>query len=170
MGVTVLDESNNPSVVKIGVKGNNAMVQLPRDVIITINGKKIIAESKILDGVTVFERIARAPYEISFDFTVREYSLQQNIDATINDITKKKGEYVFPQSVLQNLIKNIWEPNSILDIENTLLNNVFGIFEIVVEEIPDIATVQGSKNVPMKLSCKENYDSQDVYANTLILA
>jgi hypothetical protein len=170
---------------------NSKTVQLPLDVIIMVNGKKIIAESKILDGVAVFERILRDPYKVDFEFTVRQLSTNANVDATlsggtttplgnalnqngnivIGNFLNKSGvkNYVFPQDILADYIKNIWEPNSIIEVENSYLNKVYGIFELVVEDLAEVATIRGSNNVPMKLSCKENYDSQDFYADSLIV-
>ena len=59
------DLSNNPSLVKLGT------VELPRDVAIYLNCEKVIAESKILDGVSVYEHILRNPYEIEFEIVLR---------------------------------------------------------------------------------------------------
>jgi hypothetical protein len=49
------DLTNNPSLVIIGG------ITLPADTIIYLNGEKTLAQSKILDGVTVMERISRMP-------------------------------------------------------------------------------------------------------------
>lgn len=167
-----IDLQNTPHIVFLTAKNgkNQKTVQLPLDVQISVNGKKIIAESKILDGVTVYERILRNPYEVQFEFTVRQVLSQPGSDATLNTTGRKDQKYVFPQDVLEDYIKNIWEPNCILNLENSYLNKVYGIFELVVTELPEVATVRGSTNVPMKLSCKENVDSQDFYADTLIFA
>jgi hypothetical protein len=171
MGITP-DLTNTPHIVFLTAKTgvNTKTVQLPLDVQIMVNGKKIIAESKILDGVSVYERILREPYKIDFEFTVRQVLSQPGSDATLNNTARKDQKYVFPQDVLEDYIKNAWEPNSIITVENSYLNKVYGIFELVIAELPEVATVRGSNNVPMKLSCKENVDSQDYYADTLIFA
>ena len=52
----ITDPNNNPSEVflEISSGGVNFSVQLPVDVIIGLDGDKVIAESKILDGVVVY--------------------------------------------------------------------------------------------------------------------
>ena len=75
------DYTNNPSYIVIGNSQLQGALgaglqllnglQLPLDTIILINGKKILAESQIIDGVSVFEHISRKPYTIDFDFTIR---------------------------------------------------------------------------------------------------
>ena len=77
MAKLIIDEGNQPQIVKIGTKSANVMWQLPLDVIIHLNGKKVIAECKILDGVMVYEKILREPWKIEFEFTVRELQGQQ---------------------------------------------------------------------------------------------
>jgi hypothetical protein len=67
------DLTNNPSLVKIGG------IVLPADTIIYLNGKKTLAVSKILDGVSVTERILREPYELEFECVLR----QSNSDNTL---------------------------------------------------------------------------------------
>ena len=156
----------NPSLVII-IRNANGIIfhaQLPLDVIIRLNGKKVISESKILDGVMVFEKICKDPWKIEFEFTVREVQGQTTgQDATENMALRKRTNlpYIFPQDVIENYINTFWKPDAILNIKNSLLNGI-GINEIIVDEIPEIITVRGSQNVMFRLSCKENaYDPND---------
>ena len=68
----IIDPTNNPALVIL----NN--ITLPGDVIITTSEEKVIAESKILDGVMVFERLSRKPMEIDLTFTFREVNILLN--------------------------------------------------------------------------------------------
>lgn len=129
------DLSNDPGLVVLGP------ITLPADTAIYINGKKVLAESKILDGVSVFERIQRDPYEIEFEIILR----QKNSAGVA---------YVFPQQLVQEIWEKIWLPDSVLDVQNTYLNGL-GVFQIVVDSISP-TTVRGSTNLPVRLHCFEN--------------
>ena len=164
----IQDSSNNPSLVvffnprqMVDIASPGGVLQLPPDVMITVDGEKIIAESQILDGEAVFERVSRKPREIVFDFTFREIGQVQTTKGIFND-------YIFPQDALVNLNK-WWEINGILKVQNTLLNKL-GIIEIICLK-HSINTVRGSVNVPVILPCKENYvPNQTILGQTLIVS
>lgn len=139
------DPTNNPSLVVIGG------IALPPDVVIMLNGHKILAMSRILDGISVVEHVGREPYKLEFEATFR--------------ITQDNGlTYIFPQDALDDLWTNIWLPNSIQTIQNTYLNKL-GIQEIIIEDIMPV-TVRGSKNVPFKLKAIENVIGQTLIATS----
>lgn len=142
----VKDYSNYPSLTIIGLTLAEG-VKLPSDCAIYINGKKTIAQSKILDGVAVFERILRDPYEIEFEFVLRTKA-------------DTGGEYIFPQKAIETVWKNIFLPDSVLKIQNTYLNGL-GVTEIVVESITP-TTVRGSKNMPVRIKCFENIEGSSI--------
>ena len=148
-----IDPKNNPSEVSI----NNVL--LPPDTLIMINGEKVIAESKILDGVSVFERISRKPYEINLDFTVR----QQNSE--ISTLLPDQGKYIFPQDKLEYYFQQIWTPNSIAVIKNTLLNGL-GINEVAIKSI-NLTPIRGNTNVLGTIKCLENFNYND--STTLVI-
>lgn len=150
------DEANNPKSVIL------AGIELPHDVQISINGKKVITESQIIDGVMVFERIARKPYEITFDFTIREIS---NVPLTNGRLGIG---YVFGQETLKNIYKRIFEINGIVDIKNTLIN-ALRIKEVVIFDIKN-ETQRGSINIPVHIMCKENYEPTENDGQTILLA
>ena len=166
----IQDNSNNPSLVQFsnpkptgldegGLQAQN-LLTLPYDVMISIDGEKIIAESQILDGEAVFERVSRKPREIVFDFTFREIGVVQTTKGFFND-------YIFPQNSLVEL-NSWWEVNGILKVYNTLLNKL-GITEIICLK-HSINTIRGSVNVPVILPCKENYvPNQTAVGQTLII-
>jgi hypothetical protein len=143
-----IDYSNNPSRVVL----NN--IELPNDVIIGINGDKVIAESKILDGVAVYERICRKPFEINFEFTCRELSEKSD----------EKGKYIFPQSVIKKLTETVWQPDQVIWVENTLLNTL-GINYLVLQPIT-FTTIRGNTNVLCSIKAKEAVQN---YGETLII-
>lgn len=131
------DLTNNPSLVVIGG------ITLPADTAIYLNGKKNLATSKILDGVSVVERISREPYELEFECVVR---------------TQQGTGYIFPQDELDNLWSNVWLPDSVQTIQNTYLNKL-GIQEIIIESVSP-TTVRGSKNIPLRIRGYENVPGQ----------
>lgn len=136
----VKDLTNNPSLVVIGD------ITLPADTIIYLNGSKTLAQSKILDGVTVIERVMREPYELEFECVVRAQ------DAA--------GNYIFPQDALDNIWSNVWLPDSVHTIKNTYLNKL-GIREIIIETITP-TTLRGSKNIPLRIRAYENVPGQTI--------
>ena len=156
----ILDPLNNPKHVEIGG------YILPYDVIISLDGEKIIAESKILDGVAVFERILRSPVQINMFCTARQIDGQDNksVDSTVQNAT---GTYIFAQDVAKGIWENVFELDSVQKIKNTFLNSL-GIQEIVIKKI-SINTVQGNMNVPMTIEMVENYTPTDKQGQTLIV-
>jgi hypothetical protein len=131
------DLTNNPSLVIIGG------ITLPPDTAIYVSGKKVLATSKILDGVSVVERILREPYEIEFECVVR---------------AQQAGDYIFPQDALDNIWSNVWLPDTVQKIQNTYLNKL-GMQEIIIESVSP-TTVRGSKNIPLRIRAYENVAGQ----------
>jgi hypothetical protein len=147
--------------------------QLPLDVIISLNGRKIIAESQIVDGVEVFERIARKSARITFDFTLR---------GIIKDTTRlgvPLDRYVFPMSSINPLwdatrsqdimefFKIVWVPDEVVNIKNVVLNGL-GISQIIVGDSYDMRTTRGSVDVGIVLKAIENYYSVKLVETSLI--
>jgi hypothetical protein len=138
---------NNPSIVKLNG------IELPRDVIISIDGEKVLAISKIIDGVIVFEHISRNYFEINFEMTVRSFSEMY------------PNKYVFPEQNVVDIFQKIFIPDSVMSVENTLLNAI-GIFEVVIGKVR-MTTLRGSTDVPVNIPCYEN--NQDQNKQTLII-
>jgi hypothetical protein len=138
------DPTNNPGLVILGALYQNGTqkapgVELPGDVAIYINGEKIIAESQILDGVVVFEHIARKPYDIEFEMVLR---------------TKQGNDYIFPQAYIQKIWADLWIIDGVISIQNTYLNGL-GVSQMVIFSI-EPTTVRGSTNMPLRIKGKEN--------------
>lgn len=138
----VVDLTNNPKAIIIGG------ISLPNSSSIMVSGKKTIAESQIIDGVSVFEHISRKPYEIEFKFLIWDSSIHP----------------VFPQSVINNLWTNVWLPNSVQRVTNTYLNGL-GIQQIIIESIKPMPRL-GSKNVDMVIKAYENQFGQTIIIPT----
>lgn len=134
-----VDPTNNPSVVIIG------SVQLPNNTAIYVSAKKKLAMSQILDGVVVYERILREPYEIEFEGSI---------------ITQTGNQYVFGQTEIDTIWSNVWLPNTVQSLTNTYLNKL-GIMEIVIDSITPV-TVRGSTNIPFRIKCYENVPGQSL--------
>jgi hypothetical protein len=134
---SLIDETNIPSYTVL-----NSVV-LPADTLISFNGEKIIAESKILDGAFVFERVGRKPVEITLDFTIRGRDTF--------------GKYIFGQNDFYELWTGIWQVDSIVPIENTFLNKI-GISNVVIRSISPM-TVRGKIEIPCTIKCNEMFNS-----------
>lgn len=144
---TAVDPTNNPSLINIG--GN----VLPPDTEVRISGEKILAESQIIDGVSVFEHIARKPYEIEFMVVVREVG-------AIGTNPVPGAVWPFPQVELNEIWQTIWVPNTVQTIQNTLINGL-GILEIIIKSIAP-ATRLGSKNIYARIKAYENQPGQTI--------
>jgi hypothetical protein len=147
--------------------------QLPLDVVISINGRKVIAESQIVDGVEVFERIAKKSMRITFDFTLR---------GIIKDTTHlgvPLDRYVFPMQSINPLwdatrsndiiefFKSVWVPDEVVSLKNVLLNGL-GINQIIVGDSYEMKTTRGSVDVGIVLKAIENYYSVKLVETSLI--
>jgi len=148
------DLTNNPSYVLFQDSG----IVLPDDVTISFPSKNIIAQTQILDGVSVFERINRAPVEIEFEFTIR---MQAILGISYNNTTAPSGlagdgiaQNIFPQTYINSIWQNVFAPATVHVIVNTLLNGI-GVKEIIIESFTPY-TVRGSTNVPCRLRAYEN--------------
>jgi|ERR1035437_1455781 hypothetical protein len=139
------DLTNNPSLVILGG------IKLPIDVAVYISGEKTIAESKILDGVSVFEHVARLPYEIEFEMVIRTKNDQPGLYQDMG--------YIFPQKDLE-AIWDVWLLDSVVSIENTYLNGLY-IDEMIIKSITP-TTIRGSKNLPLRIKGYENIKGQSI--------
>lgn len=144
------DLTNNPSRVLLGG------YQLPLDTVIYLNGKKVFVLDKLLDGVSVVERISREPYELEFECVLRK-KLE---DGKLN---YDKTQYIFPQDDLDDVWQKIWQPDTVVTIENTMINKL-GIQEIIIETITP-TTFRGSKNIALRIRGYENVPGQTLILN-----
>ena len=144
------DPTNNPSRLIIG------SITLPTDVIIYINGKKVLVHDKILDGVSIIERISREPYEIEFECTLR----QANENGQVNmDLTT----YIFPQKQLNLIWQKLWLPDTVQIVDNTYLNGL-GISQIIIESITPLPK-RGNKDIELRIKAYENVPGQTLIIN-----
>jgi len=134
------DLTNNPSLIVVGG------ITLPPDCAIYLDGEKDLVMSNILDGVSVFERILRKPYQIEFEMVVRK--------------KLPNGDYIFPQEDFYAIWSKVWLPDSVQVIQNTFLNKL-GIQQVIVQNISP-TTVRGSTNLPLRLKCWENVPGQSL--------
>ena len=83
----------NPSLVIISRNANgiNFHAQLPLDVIIRLNGKKVISESKILDGVMVFEKENDEEVDEEVLELMENYGLEQDEAEHVKEIMDEEG-------------------------------------------------------------------------------
>jgi hypothetical protein len=158
-----LDDNSNVSQVVLGG------FTLPYDVIITINGNKIIAQSQILDGVAVFERVTRKPVEIEFDFVMRSKNTTQRT-ATLGSFSlplAKQTEWVFPLTETSEMMQKIWIKDQVLEVDNVYLNKL-GIKQVILQDI-QLTTIRGKTDVPVRIKAIEDYYSTKQQGTTLII-
>jgi|SRR5579859_6972683 len=137
------DLSNNPSLIQIG------NVYLPSSTQIIVRGEKVIAESQIIDGVSVFEHILRKPYEIDFDITIWQ-----------DDNNSSKASTSFPQQQLNNIWSQLWVPNTVQTLQNTYLNGL-GIQQLIVKSIAPQPRL-GSTVLIIRIKTYENQPGQTI--------
>jgi len=138
---TFTDQTNNPSSIYFTVD-NNTFIYLPASSQIIPKGKKILAESQIIDGVSVFEHISRKPYEIDIESTL--WQTGWNVP--------------FPQDQINFIWNNLWLPNTVFHVGNTFLN-ALGISQVIVESISPMPQL-GSTKVVLKIKLFENQVGQ----------
>lgn len=137
------DPTNNPSAISLGPT-TDIQYLLPASINIIPNGEKILAESQIIDGVSVFEHINRKPYEIDLKIMI--------FDAT--------NTPVFPQEQIKKIWSNIWLPDTVMVIKNTFLNSL-NINQVIVKSIKTQPRL-GSKIVDMVIKIVENQQGQSI--------
>lgn len=147
---------NNPKLVVLGG------ITLPLDVLASVDNEKEIAVAKILDGVAVFERILRKPAEISFEMTVRE------LNNTLHSQLTNPPYLEFPQAQLVEIYKSIWLIDSVLEVQNTMLNNVYDITQVVLRKI-SITPARGAFKAMVRIDAYENYVGTNSMGTTLFV-
>lgn len=152
------DTVNTPSLLTIGG------IQLPNDSMITpIEGKKVLVMTAILDGPPAFERITTHATKIIIECTLR---MQIQGGTTYRDTNKSPSgvsgpiSNVFAQEYLHDVWFNVFRPNSLLQVKNSLLNNL-NITELIIEEC-HVAVVRGSTNIPVTIHAWENVPGQSL--------
>lgn len=144
-----IDATNNPKLF-IANQETPQAVTLPDDTMILIPGEKEIVETKILDGVSVTERISREACKIEIDFVLRSK------DSTGTTYTGG----VFPQKLLEQLWSNLFLPDTVVKVQNTQLNGL-GISELVIKSVTP-TTQRGSTNIHVKIKAIENVPGQSL--------
>ena len=158
-----LESNSDVCIVKLN------KIELPFDVIISINGAKVIASSQILDGVAVFERVTRKPFDIDFDFVIRDKrkSASKTLIPGTTLRASNHDQWIFPLEEINSFFGYCWEPDEVLQVENLLLNKL-GIQQVIVEDM-QISTIRGNTDVPVKLKCKEDFYSTKTQGTTLLI-
>lgn len=150
---------------------------LPFDVQISIDGDKMISETQILDGVSVYEKVTRKAADIEFAFTFRDLKNFQLIGKEVELFstgktlpvgTPQRKLWIFPMDDIVEYIQNIWIKDTVLNVTNSLLNKI-GIDKIIVGSYT-LTTIRGSIDVPVTLKCKENVYSINSKGGSLILS
>jgi hypothetical protein len=169
-------ENKNVYIRTIGIPKDNqvnkvvlGVYELPLDVLIILNGNKMIAQSQILDGVAVFERVTRKPFDIDFDFTLRETVTNTN---TVTIFKKtfdlaQTNRFIFPLESMNSFFQNVWKSDEVLRIDNAFLNKI-GINQVVLNDI-QITTIRGNTDIGIKIKTIEDfYSTRDAGTKLLI--
>ena len=151
------DPANTPSSITLGG------IVLPPDTEIHLSPDKVIVMTEILDGPTCFEHITIKATEIEFECTLRMQNQGgTNFYNTNNQPQGLKGPInnVFAQQYLHDVWFKIFQPGSVLQVKNSMLNNL-NISEVVIQHC-QVATVRGSTNIPVRIKCWENMPGQSL--------
>ena len=147
--VTNLNDLNNVNIIKLNG------YQLPPDTQYDLSADKMINQSQILDGVVVYERVTRKPWEITFNFVLREFeSTQPVLNTPLGTINFTPVKWIFPLKLTQEIVQQVFNVDSVLKVENIYLNRI-GIQQVIVSEI-GIGVNRGTVNVPVRLRCFED--------------
>jgi hypothetical protein len=158
-----ITDNNNVSQVVLGG------YTLPYDVTIQITAGKMIAQSQILDGVAVYERVTRKPYEIEFEFVMRSKNTTQRT-ATLGSFSLPlaiQTQWVFPLNETTEMMQKIWVKDQVLEVDNVYLNKL-GIKQVILQDI-QLTTIRGKTDVPVRIKCTEDYYSTKQQGTTLII-
>lgn len=152
------DTINTPGYVLLG-----GIVLPPDSLIVPVSGKKRLAQTTILNGPSAFERVYTLPTKFEISCTLR----MQNIGGQTfyNTNTQPAGltgqiNNVFAQQYLHDVWYNIFQPDSVLAIQNSMLNNL-GITQVIIEEV-EARPVRGSTNIHCTIHCWENVPGQSL--------
>jgi hypothetical protein len=167
-GIPKLNLVNNV-IISYTVNGLLWSYQLPLDVLIYINGKKVIAKSQIVDGAEVFERVSRKAAIIDFDFNLRGIEINTTSQGT------PVQEFTFPLNVdtslpnshdVKDFFDIVWVADQVLDVQNSLLN-ALNIQRIVVESF-DFKPERGNVDLNVRLKAYEAYYDSSTQSSSLI--
>jgi hypothetical protein len=142
--------------------GNNPdSFQLPLDVDISFSGDKLIAQSQILDGVAVYERVTRKPFEINFSFTLRETQI------TSSTLGFHRDRFIFPMELSKEFHQKVWLKDEVLKVDNIWLNKL-GILQVVLNDM-QVGTKPGNTDIFIKMKCTEDTYSTSQTGKTLLI-
>ena len=137
---------------------------MPSDIQYDLSFDKMVAESQILDGAIVYERVTRKAVQIDFKFTVRSYEVSQP-ERVVGIFGKefkfpevKTEDYYFPDTEFSEFYTKVFKIDNIIQVENSFINKL-GITELVVRDM-QVETILGNTDIRVKLKCSENYVPQ----------
>ena len=103
---------------------------------ISIQGSKLISRSQLVDGPTIFERIANEPTSVNISFKLE--SKPNSVDLLnpyklSSDVVINKEIGYGIAAELAELFRQIKAEDRVFEIENPILNDKFNIFNVVLE-------------------------------------
>lgn len=103
---------------------------------ISIQGSKLISRSQLVDGPTIFERIANEPTSVNISFKLE--SKPNSVDMLnpyklSSDVVINKEIGYGIAAELAELFRQIKAEDRVFEIENPILNDKFNIFNVVLE-------------------------------------
>lgn len=145
------------------LKINNVVIPVPFDM--TINGKKVISKSVIIDGGEVFERISTRSSNIELSGKIIvDTKLSNAYLSNANDEENNAAEFVNKITIFKD---SIIKPNEVLVIVNPILNTL-GIDSVILED-HKIKPIIGACGFEWSLSCIEAHAVKSKLGDTLII-
>lgn len=143
---------------------------LPLSYNVTVSGQKRIAQTPLVDGVTVIERISKQPRVVNIAFEIKPkgmgnspdslFSLENNmsggtisLEGTQQSINAKSIEKKYLQQI-RTFFDSLYSSDTIFRVENPIVNETFGV-DYVVLTAYSITPIVGSFNWNVTLSLVE---------------
>lgn len=127
---------------------------------------KIIAQSQLVDGINIVERIANAPQTINVSFVIER--LQKDGDFADKSVNLTKKVNTGEQSIyrLTSFLRDLYYNDEVFQVENPILNNELGISYAFIKSF-NFTPEQGSTFMYVAFDLQEvNISDSLLYVNS----
>lgn len=155
---------NDPILDGVLVCGN---YYLPLNIDFQLRKQKKMAESQLVDGINIIERVYKGPAQINvrFDLERRQESQTGRPDPLVLRNRTGNGDPT-PIYRLRGFFQELYDNDEVFQIENKVLNDEYGISWVVMANF-DIAPQRGSTLIRISMLLQEvNITDPLLYTNT----
>lgn len=154
-------ETDSPTLDPLFVCGD---IYMPLNIRFTVAGSKTVAQSQLVDGITIYERIANNPQTINVSFIIQrlEPADAEDIDRTTT-MGNVGGSGLYK---LTSFIKSLYLNDEVFEVENSVLNNEFGVSYVFIKDY-NFSPQQGSTFGDVSMTLQEvNIKDPLLYTNS----